>query len=194
MRVDFIKMHGAGNDFVILDERARPLDLDAEQVRRISDRRLGVGCDQLVRLRPATEAGADALMIIHNADGSMSSTCGNATRCVAALLAGDEPGEVAIETLAGVLGARVLASGDVTVDMGAPLLDGRSVGLADGEADTLHLPLPGDPAGCSMGNPHATLFVDDLDAVDVAGRGGALGGDALFGEGRERGVRAGAGP
>jgi diaminopimelate epimerase len=183
MRVDFIKMHGAGNDFVILDERARPLEIDADQVRRIADRRLGVGCDQLVRLRPATEAAAGALMIIHNADGSMSSTCGNATRCVAVLLADDEPGEVVIETLAGLLSARVLPSGDVSVDMGRPGLDGRSLGLSDPSADTLHLDLPGDPAGCSMGNPHATLFVAALDAVDVAARGAALGSDALFADG-----------
>ena len=178
MRADFIKMHGAGNDFVVLDERVRPLEFNVAQIRRLADRRLGVGCDQVVRLRPAIAAGADVLMVIHNADGSMSPTCGNATRCVASLVAG-ESDMVVIETLAGLLPSRVLADGDVVVDLGPPSVEPETLGLPTG-TDVLHLPLAGDPAGCSMGNPHATLFVDDLD--DVA-RGAAMSVDRLFAHG-----------
>jgi diaminopimelate epimerase len=181
MRVDFTKMHGAGNDFVVLDERSRPLSLDESQIRHIANRRLGVGCDQVVRLRPATARGADVLMLIHNPDGSMSSTCGNATRCVASLVAGSGDGAV-IETLRGLLPSRVLADGAVAVDMGAPMLDARALGVADG-IDTLHLPLDGDPAGCSMGNPHATFFLGDAEDVAVAVRGPAVERDPLFADG-----------
>ncbi len=181
MRVDFIKMHGAGNDFVVLDERSRPLSLDDAAIRRVADRRLGIGCDQVVRLRPATAAGADVLMVIHNADGSVSHTCGNATRCVASLVA-DGAMSVIVETLAGTLPSRMLPNGEVEVDMGAPLLGAGALGMS-GDGDTLHLKLAGGPAGCSMGNPHVTFFVDGLDGVDVAGLGAAVERDPMFAQG-----------
>ena len=182
MDAPFTKMHGAGNDFVILDERVCPLDLTDDQIRRIADRRLGIGCDQLIRLRPPSDPAADVLMIIHNADGSMSGTCGNATRCVAVLIADEDTDEVTIETLAGLLPARILQDGEVAVDMGTPRLTPTEIGLPDG-TDTLHLPLPGDPAACSMGNPHATLFVPDLAQVDIAGEGSTLEHHAIFADG-----------
>ncbi len=175
MQADFIKMHGAGNDFVVLDERVRPLDLSAAQIRQIADRRRGVGGDGVVRLRPATAQGADVLMVIHNADGSVSGTCGNATRCVASLVAGERD-EVVVETLAGLLPARLLQNGEVAVDMGVPRLEPVSIGAHAG-ADTLHLPIEGDPAGCSMGNPHATFFVSDFSMLQ---RGAALRTNPLF--------------
>ncbi len=158
-------MHGAGNDFVVLDARGRPLELAAASVRHIADRRLGVGCDQLIIIEP-DEAGADAFMRILNADGSESGACGNATRCVAALLA-EESGArvVSIRTIAGVLRSEILGPGLVEVDMGPPLLQWGDIPL-QGPADTLHLPLAlgpvSDPAACSMGNPHATFFVEDF--------------------------------
>ncbi len=181
MRADFIKMHGAGNDFVVFDERSRPLSLDDAAIRRIADRRLGIGCDQVVRLRPATAAGADVLMVIHNADGSVSRTCGNATRCVASLVAGDAV-SVIVETLAGTLPSRMLPDGQVEVDMGVPSLDARALGIGS-DVDTLRLPIAGNPAGCSMGNPHVTFFVDRLNGVDVAGLGASVARDALFAQG-----------
>ena len=182
MNAPFTKMHGAGNDFVILDERVCPLDLTDAQIRHIADRRLGIGCDQLIRLRPASDPAADVLMIIHNTDASMSGTCGNATRCVAALVAGEDEDEVTVETLAGLLPSRILQNGEVTVDMGVPRLAPGEVGLPDG-TDTLHVPLPGDPAACSLGNPHATLFVAELDGVDVAREGAALEHHPMFEQG-----------
>jgi len=170
MSLPFLKMHGAGNDFVVLDGRAAPIHLPPATVRHIADRRLGVGCDQLVIIEP-DEAGADAFMRILNADGSESGACGNATRCVAALLA-EETGAriVTIRTISGLLRAEILGPGLVEVDMGMPLLEWGEIPL-NGPADTLHLPLAlgpvHDPAACSMGNPHATFFIDDFTHLPI---------------------------
>jgi diaminopimelate epimerase len=181
MDVPFLKMHGAGNDFVVIDERARPLDLSAEQVRRLADRRLGIGCDQFITLHPPPPGtDADLVMRIRNPDGGEAGACGNATRCVAELLFEQtgHPFQV-IRTIAGDLPAERLRDGRFRVDMGPARLRWDEVPLAR-EIDTLHLPLPGDPAACGMGNPHATLFVPD---VAVAGRDGpALEHDPLFPE------------
>jgi len=167
----FLKMHGLGNDFVVLDARTQPFTVTPAQARAIADRRTGVGFDQLIVLEPAQAPEAAAFMRILNADGSESGACGNATRCVAALLA-NEAGQrtVALETVAGLLRADIRDDGLVTVDMGPARLDWRDVPLAR-ELDTLHVPLEAGPltdACClSMGNPHAVFFVPDLDAVDL---------------------------
>lgn len=165
MSLPFLKMHGAGNDFVVLDGRLTPVALPAAAVRHIADRRRGVGCDQLVIIEP-DGGGADAFMRILNADGTESGACGNATRCVAALLA-EESGAlvVTIRTISGLLRAEILGPGLVEVDMGTPALDWGDIPLSHA-ADTLHLPLAlgpvSDPAACSMGNPHATFFIEDF--------------------------------
>ena len=181
MQVAFHKMHGAGNDFVVLDERAQPFGLTPAAVAGLADRRTGIGCDQLVLLqRPGDgpETG-DVRVRFFNADGSEAGACGNASRCVAALIAGDGVGRTLhLRTNAGLLAARVLRPGLVEVDMGAPGLDWRDLPLARA-MDTLHLPLAGEPAGCSMGNPHATLFGGTPDPVAV---GPALERDPLFPE------------
>src|SRR6185295_3731892 len=120
----FLKMHGLGNDFVILDGRAKALDLPVDRRRRIADRRLGVGCDQLIVLEPPTERGADVFMRIYNPDGSEAEACGNATRCVAALLMDERRnGHVVVQTVAGLLDSERRGTGDnglpvVGVDMG----------------------------------------------------------------------------
>ena len=193
MAISFIKMHGAGNDFVVVDERARALELSGEQVRRLSDRRLGIGCDQFITLhRPPSDTDADVFMRIRNADGGEAGACGNATRCVAELLFEQtgHPYQV-IRTVAGDLPAERLMDGRFRVDMGMARTGWREVPLSR-EADTLHLPLPGDPVGCSVGNPHATLFVDDLG---LAGRDGPpLERDALFPEGANIGFAQVLGP
>jgi len=173
----FLKMHGAGNDFVVLDGRARPLAVSAAQARWIADRRLGVGCDQIIVME-VDAAGADAFMRILNADGSESGACGNATRCVAALLA-EETGarHVVIRTAAGLLPSEILGPGLVEVDMGVPGLQWGDVPLSTA-MDTLHVKLAmgpvWDPAACSMGNPHATFFVDDLAHLPVESIGPVL--------------------
>ena len=179
MRFPFIKMHGAGNDFVIVDERGAAIDFSPEQVRRLADRRRGIGCDQFITLHlPPALTDADVLMRIRNPDGSEAGACGNATRCVAELLfeQNGRPYQV-IRTVAGDLPAERLADGRVRVDMGVARTAWQDVPLAR-EADTLHLPLPGDPAACSVGNPHVTFFVADPDRV--AQEGPALERHALF--------------
>ena len=171
MPIPFVKMHGAGNDFVVVDERGTAFDFTAEQVRHLSDRRRGIGCDQFITLHappPATDA--DLVMRIRNADGSESGACGNATRCVAELLfeQNGRPFQV-IRTPAGDLAAERLGDGRFKIDMGVARLGWRQVPLAEA-CDTLHLPLRGDPAACSMGNPHVTFFVRDVDLVEQHGR------------------------
>jgi diaminopimelate epimerase len=136
-----------------------------------------VGCDQIIIIE-VDAAGADAFMRILNADGSQAGACGNATRCVAALLA-QETGarRLVIRTIAGLLPAEILGPGLVEVDMGTPKLGWSEIPL-NGPADTLHLKLAmgpvEDPAACSMGNPHATFFVDDLAHLPVETIGPAL--------------------
>ena len=190
--VPFRKMHGLGNDFVVLDARARDLPpITPARAAAIADRRTGVGCDQVIVLEPARE-GADVFMRIRNPDGSEAGACGNATRCVASLVAAETGrGRVVVRTVAGDLPVEALPDGRFRADMGPPRLGWRDVPLAR-EADTLHLPIRrgplSDPAACSMGNPHATFFVPDLDAVPVAELGPALEHDPLFPERANIGV------
>ena len=189
---EFIKMHGLGNDFVIVDARRRGFAPDAGQVRAIADRRRGIGCDQLIVLRLPAVAGADAAFTIHNADGGEAEACGNAARCVAWMAMAEAGRDSArLETAAGLLGARRAGPRAVTGDMGEPRFGWRDIPLA-ADRDTLHLPLArgplADPVAVSMGNPHAVFFVDDAEAVDLAALGPALEHDALFPERANIGV------
>ena len=185
MRVSFVKMHGCGNDFVILDERASPLGLTPARAAAVANRRTGIGCDQLITLEPPPP-GADVFMRIRNPDGSEAGACGNATRCVTDLLA-RETGRTsqAIRTVSGDLPSVMLPDGRVQVDMGPVRLDWRDIPLAR-PADTLHLGLScgavSDPAAASVGNPHATFFVRDVAAVPVSEVGPVLEHDPLFPE------------
>ncbi len=180
--VSFVKMHGLGNDFVIIDARERAAPLPTCLVRRIADRRVGVGCDQLIRLEPSITG--DAFMRIWNPDGSEAEACGNGTRCVARLLM-EESGrdDADIETRSGLLKARRRGLEMFDVDMGRPRFGWRDVPLAS-PSDTLQVDL-GDaaasPATCvSIGNPHAVLFVEDCNAVDLAATGPLLERHSLF--------------
>ena len=176
----FRKMHGLGNDFVIIDQRASDWPLDAGLVRAIGDRHRGVGFDQLAEIRTGGNVAAD--LIFWNADGSTAGACGNATRCVADLLM-VESGEtgLSLRTERGVLPCHRRDDGLIEVDMGAPSLDWAGVPLAR-EVDTTALPVAGAPAACSMGNPHCTFFVEDADAIDLESRGAAIENDPLFPE------------
>jgi len=185
--VQFLKMHGCGNDFVVLDERRGALGITPTRAAAIADRRTGVGCDQFIVIEPPpANADADAFMRIRNPDGSEAGACGNATRCVAYLLA-HETGRLTqiIRTSSGDLRAEVLADGSVRVDMGPAKLDWSEIPLAR-PMDTLHLDLAlgplSDPAAASMGNPHATFFVGDLSDLPVAELGPRLEYDPLFPE------------
>ena len=161
----FRKMHGLGNDFVVIDQRGSPAVLEAGLVRAIGDRHRGVGFDQLVEIFPG--ANADADLTFWNADGTQAEACGNATRCVADLLLGEtgHPNLV-LRTVRGELACRRRDDGLIEVDMGPPSLDWQDVPLAEAQ-DTARLALDGTPAACSMGNPHCTFFVDDVDAADL---------------------------
>jgi diaminopimelate epimerase len=170
MEARFVKMHGCGNDFVILDGRYLPLALTPEQAAAIADRHTGVGCDQVVVLERA--AGAETFMRIWNPDGSEAGACGNATRCVADILFHDLGRDaVTIRTISGDLPAARRADGSIQVDMGPVRLDWQDIPLCT-PMDTIRLDLAADgvsaPAAASMGNPHATFFVDDIAAVPIA--------------------------
>jgi len=169
MNTAFVKMHGCGNDFVILDERARPRALTPDQAAFLANRHTGIGCDQVIAIQPCPkgDSKADAFMRIWNPDGSQAGACGNATRCVADILMRDAGSSaVTIRTVSGDLRATRSANGLITVDMGLARLDWMDIPLAE-PMDTLRLALPGEPAAASMGNPHATFFVPDLDAVPI---------------------------
>ena len=185
----FIKMHGLGNDFVVIDARRVPVRLSRSEARAIADRRRGIGCDQVLVIEKA--GGADAFMRIFNADGGEVGACGNGARCVGALLM-EEKGvsAVTLETASGLV-ACARAGEMVRVDMGPARADWRDIPLVR-EMDTLHLDLALDlgstrglahAVGVSMGNPHAVFFVEDADAVDLETVGPKLERDALFPEG-----------
>ncbi len=178
----FIKMHGLGNDFMILDARTHPVRLAARQVRALANRRTGVGFDQMITMEPSQSA--DVLMRIHNADGGEVEACGNAARCVATLVMAEMSKDaVTIDSTGGRLNAMAGDDDQVTVDMGVPRLDWQDIPLAR-EMDTLHLDVSagGLSGGVSvnMGNPHAVFFVDDVTAIDLTTVGPVLEHNALF--------------
>jgi diaminopimelate epimerase len=188
-------MHGLGNDFVVIDARARNLKLTDAQVRKVADRHIGVGCDQLIVIERAPSKLADAFMRILNADGSEVGACGNATRCVAAVLMDEKGAQHAIiETAAGLLDAEDVPNGRtrlIGVDMGEAHLDWRAIPLAQA-CDTLHVPVTvgplSDPVCTNMGNPHATFFVDDAAAIPLGELGPKLEHDRFFPERANIGV------
>ncbi len=173
----FRKMHGLGNDFVVLDGRDAPVSLNTDQIRRIGDRHRGVGFDQLAII---TAGSGDAHLTFFNADGSPSSTCGNATRCIARLLM-DETGADRLHLTSdyGDLFARTREDGQVSINMGQPQTDWAQIPLARA-MDTLHLPLEGSPTATGMGNPHCSFFVADAEAVDLDSLGPQTEHDPLF--------------
>jgi diaminopimelate epimerase len=182
----FVKMHGLGNDFVVLDGRKARVALDARRVRAIADRRAGVGCDQLFVLERPRDARADVFMRIYNSDGGEVAACGNGARCVAALVMKEKGrSDAVIETAAGALDAVSAPNGRVTVDMGRARLGWREIPLAR-ECDTAHVPVAAGPladAVCvNMGNPHAVFFVPDAEAVDLRALRPRLEHDPMFPE------------
>jgi diaminopimelate epimerase len=193
----FLKMHGLGNDFVVLDARAADLALTPERRRTIADRRRGVGCDQLIVLERPTDREADVFMRIYNPDGGEAGACGNATRCVASVVMDERHSDhVTVQTIAGLLESQKTGLGSnglpvISVDMGPARLDWREIPLSQA-CDTNHLPLAlgplQDPVGTNMGNPHATFFVDDADAIPLAELGPKLEHDRLFPERANIGV------
>lgn len=178
----FVKMHGLGNDFVVLDARAHPVPLDNAAIRLLGDRRRGIGFDQMISIERSDRA--DAFMRIHNADGGEVESCGNAARCIAALLM-QETGRdaVSIDTLGGWLQARSGAQGRVTVDMGEPRFDWQAIPLARAmDTTTMDYAFGGysRPGAVNVGNPHVVFFVDDPEAVPLSDIGPKIEHDPLF--------------
>ena len=174
MAQPFIKMHGLGNDFVILDARKDAVAMDAARARAIANRRTGVGCDQVILLEPSE--AADLRMRIWNADGGEVEACGNAARCVVKL----EGGDATIETRGGIL-----KGGPEGVDMGAPKFGWDEIPLAYA-MDTAAMPVGWEelqePAAVNVGNPHVVFFVPEADAIALAGLGPVIERDPLFPE------------
>jgi diaminopimelate epimerase len=188
----FIKMHGLGNDFVVLDRRAGGRALDGARARAVADRHVGVGCDQVIVIEPSETGVADAAMRIFNADGSEVAACGNATRCVAALLFRERNTDhVTIETAAGLLDAAAAPGGLITVDMGPARIAWQEIPVAEA-LDTLHMGIAEgalrDPVGVNMGNPHAVFFVDDVAKIPLDKLGPKLERHRLFPERANIGV------
>lgn len=175
MKVRFTKMHGLGNDFVVFDATRTPLDLTAEQARRIADRHFGIGCDQILLVEPARTPGNDFAYRIFNADGNEVEQCGNGARCFARYVYDkglSRNTRLRVETKAGVIMPVLGEHGLVSVDMGAPIFTPAAVPfLTDREAATYFLNIGGELIEfgvLSMGNPHAVTVVDDLQAFDLA--------------------------
>ena len=174
----FHKMHGLGNDFVVIDARVHAVEMTKARAHAIADRHMGIGCDQLILLEPSKIA--DVKMRIFNADGSEVEACGNATRCVALLM--EKPAR--IETIGGIL-ETVPQEQSATVLLNPPALDWEFIPLAM-PMDTSDMPVGWEelerPMAVNVGNPHAVFFVDDCDAVELERLGPVIENDPLFPE------------
>lgn len=175
-RIDFVKMHGLGNDFVIIDSRKKKFLADSRVAKRIANRQQGIGCDQLIIIHdPDPIAQADCMISIYNSDGSEITACGNATRCVAALLM-EEKGvnEVTIQTPSArekPLHCYFASKRNITVNMGEPRFKSREFSFPE-DTDVLHLKIGRenlqDPVAVNMGNPHCVFIVKDCEEIDLA--------------------------
>jgi len=191
----FSKMHGAGNDFVVFDLRDGALPPDPAQCRALADRHAGVGCDQILAIEPPRSGAAIASYRIWNADGSPSQQCGNGARCIAAWLVRDalrqaqdgrsSGDEFALDSPVGLHAVTRLRAGHYRIDMGVPVFDPARIPLhgMDGESDEYVVQIHDTVlsfGAVSMGNPHAVIEVDDVDAAPVASIGPLLQADAAF--------------
>lgn len=183
MKTRFTKMHGLGNDFVILTAKDTSLPA-TDTIRRLADRRLGIGCDQLLWLEPARHAEASIRYRIFNQDGSEAEQCGNGARCIARYLSGGRPGEFLLEHAGGLSTVRVLDADTVSIDLGVPDFEPAHIPfIADHEAATYELDVNGEKvvvSAVSIGNPHAVLTVTDIDEAPVERLGPQLESHARF--------------
>lgn len=189
MKLQFTKMHGAGNDFIVIDAISQDIDFTPAQWQRLADRRFGIGADQILVVEKPRLPGCDFRYRIYNNDGGEVEQCGNGARAFVKFVSEkglSNKSSIRVETMAGIIAPRLEADGSITVDMGAPVLEPKLVpfdaaglaGVAQGN-DTLwplELDLPGDNAPVlvsvvSMGNPHAVQVVDDVEAQDLEASG-----------------------
>ena len=176
--VPFLKMHGLGNDFVIIDARETESPITSQVAKAIGERHFGVGYDQLVVMTNSQKA--DVELIFWNSDGSLSDACGNASRCVARLIMDENNSEeITLKTGSGVLLARKGSNGFISVNMGHPQLDWDLIPLKE-KVDLLELPIEGRPAAVGMGNPHCVFVVDDVNLVELVSWGSKIETHELF--------------
>ena len=176
--ISFLKMHGLGNDFVVIDSRDKSINFTINLIRKLGDRNFGVGFDQLGIIQNSEES--DAHLTFFNSDGSISATCGNATRCVANfLMLETKKDKIDLSTDHISLRAKREIDGSVSVNMGLPDIRWQKIPLSE-EVDTLFLPIPGQPTATSMGNPHCSFFVDNLDQVKIEAEGAKIENHPLF--------------
>ncbi|WOX07198.1 diaminopimelate epimerase [Microbulbifer pacificus] len=181
MRLKFTKMHGLGNDFVMIDGITQRVKLTADKVRQIADRHIGIGCDQLLLVEAPRDPDVDFRYRIYNADGSEVENCGNGARCFARFvrerrLTSKE--KILVETAAGILELNVQGADQVSVDMGPPILEPAKIPFqADIQAESYPLDVDGETytvGAVSMGNPHTVLLVEDVDTAPVHSLGAAI--------------------
>ena len=176
----FVKMHGIGNDFMIIDARESCPILSTDLITMLSNRNLGVGFDQLAIIYRSDSAETDGHLKFWNSDGSVSGTCGNASRCIAEMLMKEKDvSELILKTDSGILACKRGSGGVVSVNMGLPKVLWSEIPLAV-ECETLHLPIEGDPVATNVGNPHCTFFVADLEKFDINQFGNAYENHLLF--------------
>ncbi len=190
MKLRFSKMHGLGNDFVVVDCRTQPLGLDAAQIAQLGHRHFGIGFDQLLTIEPARDSACSFRYGIYNADGSTAGQCGNGVRCVAAWLRRDgalEDGVTRLESPSGPVAVELLGDARVRVDMGIPrFMPAQIPLLVDAQVDNYLLNIAGTSVefgALSMGNPHALIEVGDVDAAPLETLGAALSTDTHFPQG-----------
>ena len=178
-QIPFMKMHGLGNDFVIVDSRNSGPKISSKIIQGLGDRHLGIGFDQLAIIHDSPNS--DVALMFYNVDGSTAGACGNATRCIAQYeMDRLNINSLSLTTERGVLVAN-RSTGLVSVNMGHPQLKWDEIPLAR-SMDTLHLPLDGNPTATGIGNPHCTFFVEDAEAVDLGHLGPILENNSLFPE------------
>jgi len=178
MKLQFRKMQGLGNDFVVFDAVSQNINLSAAQIRRIADRHFGIGCDQLLLVEKPTIPDTDFRYRIFNADGGEVEQCGNGARCFVKFVYEQgltDKQEIRVQTAAGIITPRLEQNGLVTVDMGAPRFDPAVIPfVADGLASTYALEIAGEIleiSALSMGNPHAVQIVKDINSAPIANQG-----------------------
>ena len=187
MKLNFVKMHGLGNDFILLDGVSQKFNLTADDIRHLSHRKFGIGCDQLLIAQLPSKEDVDFRYRIFNSDGSEVEQCGNGARCFAQFvrrLGLTDKEVMKVETLAGVFTLHVRDDINVTVEMGEPEFEAEKIPFSEHSENNVHIFEIDDQqiefAVVSMGNPHAVIFVDDVDSVDVHKIGGCLEKDERF--------------
>ena len=183
-KINFIKMHGLGNDFVIIDKRNKNIKITKELISKLSDRKSGAGCDQLITINSNNEKNIEASIDIFNPTGDKAEACGNGTRCVAKLLFSEfNKSEINIRSDAGILNAKKINNENISVNLGKVSTDWKTIPLSH-NIDTLNIPIRIDGfengIAVNVGNPHVVFFGNDLDLVDLNSLGPKIENHALF--------------